>query len=155
MLVLSGTLVGSLKAFELRRDRDLMKSLVRLTELTAIYLSSDGLSARELFSRLAAHRELGELNFLKAFDCGGAATGICEALRTDTAYLDDDVKDKLITYFGEFGSTDLEGQLAKNRLLKAELSQALERSAERYDKYSRLYKILGFSCGVMLAVMLI
>ena len=58
--------------------------------------------------------------------------------------------------FGKaLGTTDVEGQLNHIELYKNILNSQLKKSKEEYKEKSKLYKVLGFFTGSIIAIMFI
>ena len=62
----------------------------------------------------------------------------------------------LLSEFGKFlGTTDVEGQLNHIELYRKLLDNLIDNSNIEYKNKGKLYRLLGFFCGAMLAIMFI
>lgn len=155
MLISAGTYGGFSMAYKLARQKDYLYKLLKMAEDIEIYLRSEFLTAEEIISKLNSNQAFAELVFLKDISGEDVTTSVAENIRNDSSEYIVCIKDKLSEYFEDFGKWDMETQIAKTVLLKAEIKDMYELHKEKYHKYSKLYRVMGFSIGMMSAIVLI
>ena len=145
----SGCLIGETFVSHLK-DRELQLSeLYELLERFGIYLSSDALSTEELFERIFS--EKGHYSSLFRSEHTDITKRAAERIRSSNLAMSESFAD----YIADFGCTDLDGQMAKNEMLKREVGAEYRNACEKRRRYSRIYRAAGLSVGLMAALMII
>ena len=149
LLTAAGAAVGDEAARSLARFEKELKDLLSLLDEVGILLSSCSLSTEEIFIRIGES----EYVYSHSFHCEGddITDKVSACLRTSGLAM----CGELAGYISRFGETDLEGQLARNGLLRHEVSLAYDAAAEKRKKFSNIYRVGGFSAGLVAALLLI
>lgn len=145
----AGAVLGENAAQGLLLKENQLGELAELLDKLEIYLTSYHLSTEELFSRI--YEEKG--SYAKLFCTSDPDITAEVSARVGTSGLE--LADRLSAYIKAFGSTDLEGQLAQNRLLRLEVGCALEKARDARSRFSKIYRIAGLSAGLTAALLLI
>lgn len=69
--------------------------------------------------------------------------------------LSDSDKDLLVSFGSELGTTDISGQLSHAELYQNLFSERLSDAKEQENVKSRLYKVLGFSLGCAISLLIV
>lgn len=149
LIAAAGAVVGETAAHGLFLREKRLKELAELLDRIEIFLSSYHMSTEELFGRI--YEENGGYAELFA-PCGRDITAeTSDRIRTSGLELSCELAD----YIESFGSTDLEGQLAQNKLMRMEAGNALAQARDARERYSKIYRIGGLSAGLTAALLLI
>ena len=143
MLVLSGACAGEAAASSLTAKERQLAELELLLQKTEVYLSGELLGTNEIYERLAsldnsysqAFRSDDPVDYLRHSELAGAA--------------------ELAEYLKNFGHTDLQGQLAQNALLLAEISDKHSVALAKCSRQCKLRRVMGLSAGLIAAIILI
>lgn len=150
----AGLLAGAAGADRLRERYRAAELICLMCRRIMIFLSSDLLTAEEMFSRLRESPEFEKLDLLFVPPEGSLSGSLAAASLETTLPLEDEPKRLLSGYFRDFGRTDLEGELARARLLLSQLEPFAKAAEEKYRRCARLYRMLGASAGAMAALVL-
>lgn len=149
MVAAAGWSVGEHAAHELYLREEHLKELGELLDRIEIYLSSYRMSSEEIFGRICSGG--GVYGSLFAVSGRDITAEIAARIRTSGAEMGEELAD----YIESFGSTDLEGQLAQNRLLRFEVKKSFDQARDRRERFSKIYRTAGISAGLTVALLLI
>lgn len=155
MLVAAGTGAGFYKADKLKDQADYLRDILNMTEKIKIYVASDYMTSEEIFQRLADDESLCVLQFLHCGFSRDITDDLRESVSSDGCEYLLCIKNKLMEYLGSFGKTDMQGQLARTETLRRDAEELWRFHQDRYNKYARLYRVIGFLGGLLAAVVLI
>ena len=148
-LAAAGLYTGMTALNDLKIKERQLKEVVGIVERTGIYLSSCRLTTAEIFARLSHENTC----YSDLFTCTGtepAKETSAQMRASGLAYCTE-----FADYLEDLGSTDLEGELAKNRLFTVEAKTALSQAEDKRKKYSRIYPAAGLSAGLTAALLLL
>ena len=159
-MVVTGALLGVYAAGMLRRRVKALELSIRLVKRMADQIRYTSPPVAELLEGCRADAAFVSLFFLKkACDLMREGKRFGEAWELALGEGEDGFQNtdrELLQSFGQrLGKTDVEGQLAHCRQTVQLLEERLALAKSQADTKGRLYLLLGFSGGVLLALMLI
>lgn len=108
---------------------------------------------KETFGKIKGFEHITEIcadgqNFMESFSK-------CIDLIPHECFLTDDDKDSLKSFSQGLGISDLMGQTSNCELYKKLFDEKINEAKEKEKSLSRLYKIMGFSLGCVVALMIL
>ncbi len=153
LLVLTGAGIGRLYSEKLEHR---YRTLCALCEMSSelIIMIEGYMTTSEMLSSLSSGDKYRELTFLSCdITKPSGRTGLeaqVQALDTGS-----DIKLRLICYFDELGTCDMQREKLKAELLHSYLAEAKNALGERYRSDKRLARALGLLSGAFAAVLFI
>ncbi len=153
LILLSGMGAGRLISDMIQRRYTVLSHLHDMSAEISVMLSSL-VTTGDILKSLGASQKYKDLTFLSCdITRPDGRTAISE--RIEALYADRDVKDQLIRFFSDLGTTDCDHECAKAKLLTSYLAQARDELAAHYRSDKKLARVLGLMSGAFAAVILV
>lgn len=153
LLIFTGAGAGRLYSERLEHR---CRTLCALTEMSSeLTVMIEGyMTTSEMLSLLSSGDKYRELTFLNCDITKPSGRTELEA-QVQALDISSDIKVRLISYFDELGSSDMQREKLKAELLHAYLAEVKDDFRERYHSDKRLARALGLLSGAFAAVLLI
>lgn len=153
-IIIAGAMAGNSAAVSFRNKLELQRTLLKMYSETAIMLEYSFITLSELIEQLRRNNEYSSLSFLDIDDDTDIRRSLLDKLRAwDMA--DEESMSILKSFFINFGTTDISGQLSYAAMARARQSEIVERETKQLNKRSRFARTFGVLGGAFAAVMMI
>ena len=153
LIILTGAGAGRLYCDKLEHRYKILSALTEMSRELSVMIESY-MTTSEMLASLSSGDKYRELTFLS---CDITAPSGRTELERQVQALDAgaDTVQRLIGYFSELGTGDMQREKLKAEILHSYLSDALSEQKEHYRSDKRLARALGLLSGAFAAVLLI
>lgn len=155
------TTIGNLYS---KKYSDRLKELEKVNSILNVFkakIKFTCLTIQEIFNQIYEENKdnIGEIfkiasNYMHEENCQGAWKKALEEAKEKTNLNEEDIR-ALKTLGKMLGNTDVEGQVSQIELTEQVLTERIENAKIEKNKNSKLYKTLGITTGLTIAVILI
>ena len=158
VIVISTSMIGISCSEKLKKRAGELGLVCHMIEEMSLLIRYRALTVYELIENLKKNSMLCTLPFLNEFKADNGlpfkTSWEENVVNIHTFMNDGDIK-LLKTLGGTLGTSDIDGQLQSLEVYKADFKRLEKEAIAAYEKKAKLYRSLGFLCGMFVSIMLI
>lgn len=155
LIILSGTLFGYFRAAILEEKLKNTRMIFQMISNIKIMLSSEYMSTREIVQHLNLDKRFNRADFIKMPLEEDISKSLSENVKKTSLNIPQNLKEELSCYFFDFGSTDMDGQIAKVNVFLNQVKEILDETEKNVRSKAMLYRKLAILASIAVVILLI
>lgn len=156
LVMLSGANFGAYLSSKVKKHIKTVETVNDMLRETGMMIRFNAITFKELIEHLKCCCAIGKLRFLQVdTEALDIRESIVEGIKNNDDGLSAEEAEKLYSFFLQFGTTDIDGQLSMVEKYQEYYFERMQNLRDESTKKCRLYNSLGALGGAFVAVMLV